>query len=122
MDGSIKPSFSNAHGETLLGLVHGHWDVEESEINNPKVNQNRKQGVNYGIAIVVPAIKIYETLNRPELVKMRQEQEEAEVAKGIPDTDFAPSKNKGSEHSILTKDEFESVLKKASRKITPDKN
>jgi hypothetical protein len=116
-DGLTKSSFSNGQGETLLGLVHGHWDVEESEINSPKIQQDRKRGVNYGIAIVVPAIKIYETLYRPELVAMRKGQELEELSRGIPGTDLQPSKNKSAGASeTFTKDEFENALKKASRK------
>jgi hypothetical protein len=116
-DGSLKHSFSNAHGETLLGLVHGHWDVRESEINNPRIEQDRKRGVNYGIAIVVPAIKIYETLYREELVAMRKQQEHAELSKGIPDTDLCPPKRSNGGEETFTKNDFESALKKASRKL-----
>ncbi len=115
-DGSIKPSFSNSHGETLLGLVHGHWDVNESEINSPKIEQDRKRGVNYGIAIVVPAIKIYETLYREELVAMRKQQEQEELSKGIPDTDLCPPKRSDGGDGTFTKEDFESALKKVSRK------
>jgi hypothetical protein len=117
-NGSVQPRFCNAHGETLLGVAHGHWDVRESEINSPKIDQDRKYGVNYGIAIVVPAIKIYETLYREELVAMRKEQEREELRKGIPDTDLAPAKSK---QQVFTKDDFETALKKASRKTASTK-
>jgi hypothetical protein len=112
-DGSTTLSFSNGHGETLLGLVHGHWDVRESEINSPTIKQDRKQGVNYGIAIVVPAIKIYETLYRAELIAMRKQQEQEEVNSSIPDTDVAPAKEN---RESFTKEDFENALKKVSRK------
>lgn len=56
----------------LLGLMQGHWDVEESEIN--EVNfQPAAHGVNLGIAIVIPAAKILETINLPELAQQREE-------------------------------------------------
>jgi hypothetical protein len=114
-DGTSKNSFSNAHAELLLGLVHGHWDIREQDINKTEIDQDREHGVNYGIAIVVPAIKIYEILYREELIAMRKQQEREEVQRGIPGTDMAVSKNP---KKVFTKENFETALKKASRKIT----
>ena len=56
----------------LLGLMHGHWDIDPSDINkaNP-IPTNRTKGVNVGIGIVVPAEKIMEVLNHPELQASR---------------------------------------------------
>jgi hypothetical protein len=48
----------------LLGLMSGHWDTA----THPK-------GVNAGIAFVVPAHKILETLDHPALLEMRIENE-----------------------------------------------
>jgi hypothetical protein len=75
------------HGVTLLGLMHGHWDIRESELNKPSFSQDRKHGVNLGIAIVVPAVKILETLNQQELVTLRKQQEETEEKSHVPGTD-----------------------------------
>jgi hypothetical protein len=55
----------------LLGMMQGHWDVSEAEINQPHF-RNDPRGVNLGIAIVVPAAKILEIINIPELVAMRE--------------------------------------------------
>lgn len=55
----------------FLGLVHGHWDIRESQINEPGFEHDRQRGVNLGIAVVVPAHKILEVINHPGLVKMR---------------------------------------------------
>jgi len=59
----------------LLGLMHGHWDVKETDINEVQIRAVRKDrlGVNIGIAVVVPAKKILETLNHPDPVRSRQE-------------------------------------------------
>ena len=57
----------------LLGLIHGHWDIKESDINEPQFEYDRKRGVNLGIAVVVPAHKILEILNHPDLAAMRDE-------------------------------------------------
>ncbi len=66
----------------VLGVMHGHWDVRESEINKFAFTHDPKRGVNMGIAIVTPAIKIQEALQHPDLVALRQ-QIEREVLKSI---------------------------------------
>jgi hypothetical protein len=75
-DGSRDLAFANGPGTTLLGLMHGHWDIKESEMNKPNIVHDRQRGVNLGVGIVVPALKIYEALYTPELVAMRSDQEE----------------------------------------------
>lgn len=60
----------------LLGLMHGHWDINEFDINNPRWTHSQR-GVNLGIGVVVPACKILETLNCPALVAARQRNEDA---------------------------------------------
>jgi hypothetical protein len=55
----------------LLGLMHGHWEIRESDINNPLIQHDRKHGVNLGIAIVTPASKILDILNEPALQTIR---------------------------------------------------
>jgi len=49
----------------LLGLVHDHWDIKESELNKPSFIHDRQRGVNYGIVVVVPAYKILDLLAHP---------------------------------------------------------
>ena len=56
----------------LLGLVHGHWDLPLD------VSQRIPRAlapVNMGIGIVVPARKILETINHPELAQRRADAE-----------------------------------------------
>lgn len=60
----------------LLGLMHGHWDIPPEKKNDFLLNKEISGSVNMGIAIVVPAKKILETLNHPELVQFRKESEE----------------------------------------------
>jgi hypothetical protein len=105
----------------LLGLMHGHWDIRETEINNSKIEHDRKKGVNLGIGIVVPAIKILETINHPELIERRRLSEEdmAKRRKSIPGMDSAKSHEKESEQP-LTRADFEAALRKASRKKTDE--
>lgn len=110
LDASTKPK--------LLGLTHGHWAIKESDINKPQIDHDRQRGVNYGIAIVVPAAKIMGIIDRPELRELRQLQEDALKKKSIPGMDSA----KAGKQQTFTKDDFESALKKASRKVEPPKS
>jgi hypothetical protein len=56
----------------LLGLMQGHWDIKESDMNKASVQHDGKHGVNMGIAIVTPAIKILEILTQPGMAKIRE--------------------------------------------------
>lgn len=110
----------------LLGLMHGHWDVKESELNCPTINQDRKRGVNYGVAIVTPAAKIIETLNRKELLDERMRHDERLKKRGVPGMDSAKSEQPmqtiagGAKIPIPTQEQFLGDLTKASRKIEPE--
>lgn len=70
-----ETGFLPGTGETLLGMAQGHWDIREEEINKSSFTHDSKRGVNYGIALVVPAYKIHETIYQAELVAMRKQQE-----------------------------------------------
>lgn len=110
----------------LLGVMQSHWDVKESEMNKAYFVNDRKRGVNYGMAVVVPATKILDILNRPELIEMRAEIEKRKLQRrvAVPGMDSAEPKQRtqttdaGAEVPIPTQDQFEDMLKKASRKIT----
>jgi hypothetical protein len=106
-------------GETLLGMAQGHWAIREEEINKPSFTHDSKRGVNYGIALVVPAFKIYETINQPGLVSMRRQQEKDVIRqqRSIPGSDSP--KEKGDK--TFTQADFEAALKKASRKMSDQK-
>jgi len=55
----------------LLGLMHGHWDIEEDKIDIV-VEDKVKDELNTGIAVVVPASKILEVLDYQEFVEDRK--------------------------------------------------
>jgi hypothetical protein len=67
---NVEPVFG-VGGVRLLGVTQGHWDIRESDMNNPRFAHSPLHGVNLGIAIVTPAYKLLETLNRPELAELR---------------------------------------------------
>jgi hypothetical protein len=58
----------------LLGLMHGHWDVTDYDCDSlVKDNYSKKdESINMGIAIVVPAEKILETLDHPDFQQQRE--------------------------------------------------
>lgn len=62
----------------LLGLVHGHWDVQPTPATSEiAVDGLRDEVVNMGIAIVVPAEKILDIIDRhPAFVTQRGERRE----------------------------------------------
>jgi hypothetical protein len=118
--GKQRNAFAAGLGFMLLGLMHGHWDIRESEMNKAFFDHDRKRGVNMGIAIVVPAIKILDTIYQSELVTMRKEAEKKDMKRMVPGTDSA--KLHKQESPTFTKDNFETALKKASRKIEQPKS
>jgi hypothetical protein len=102
----------------LLGVMHGHWDIKESKMNDPKIEHDRKHGVNMGIGIVVPAIKILETINQPGLVELRRlgDEDMARQSKSVPGMDSVRRTKPEETKPVFTKADFEDALKKASRK------
>jgi len=114
-----KNAFGVGHGATLLGLMHGHWDINEADLNKPYITHDRKHGVNLGVGIVVPAYKILEVLNQPELVAMRKEINENLKRKSVPGMDSARHKEESG--APFTQKDFETALKKVSRKVRPEK-
>ena len=59
----------------LLGLMHGHWDVDASDIDMIRPDRADAELINAGIGIVVPAQKILEIIEQPRLEEMRQKEE-----------------------------------------------
>lgn len=56
----------------LLGLMHGHWDLEDFNTDDVLEDVIDRQSVNMGIAIVVPADKMLDTLNCETFRHQRQ--------------------------------------------------
>jgi hypothetical protein len=70
---TIPVGFGNSY---LLGLMHGHWDIRPERKNDLLMEGDFLGRVNMGIAIVIPAKKILEVLNHPELVERRRKMDE----------------------------------------------
>jgi len=71
--GSNNISLGSGPRLLWLGLMHGHWDIDESEAVmeiDSATDIGRK--VNMGIGIVVPAVKILEILTQPSFIEERK--------------------------------------------------
>lgn len=64
-----RTSLTGAGDLYLLGLVHGHWAVPPELQTNSTTDPTDR--VNSGIAIVVPATKLLEVMDHPELLALR---------------------------------------------------
>jgi hypothetical protein len=61
----------------LLGMAQGHWEIDPKDRNNVIIGtRGKEESINLGIALVVPAYVIRETLYQDELVAMRKQAEE----------------------------------------------
>jgi hypothetical protein len=98
----------------LLGLVHGHWKIDPAELNDPQV-VHVDEGINVGLAIVVPASQILETLHHGELINMRRKAKDKALA------EYQGSTMDSAAKPAFTKEDFDNALKKASRKVEPKK-
>ena len=94
----------------LLGLMHGHWDIPPENKNDTIDATGNNNAVNMGIAIVVPAEKIREVIDRKELVDMRKNVYEKELKKRWPTPDAVQQEG-------ITKKEFEEILERATRPL-----
>lgn len=96
----------------LLGLLHGHWDVKESQVGFSK-KKKMEEGIGTGMAVVVPATKIIELINEEKIQKMERDYEEQKLDEisTIPDSALDEG---------ITKEKFEESFKKVSQPIPPD--
>lgn len=102
----------------LLGVMHGHWKIDPADINNIVFTHDPK-GVNSGIAIVTPSIKLADILNQPGMGKIREISDEDYGRKRghVPTMDSA----KKADEPTFTQADFESVLTRVSRKLSDQK-
>jgi hypothetical protein len=100
----------------LLGLMHGHFDVQN--LNEDVVSDDNEpmRSIHTGIGIVVPVEKIIETINHPELVGMRKTVvRKLRKSGAIPD--IAPNDDtKADEVNPYHKEDFMRLVDVAARK------
>jgi len=110
----------------LLGLVSGHYDIPMNARDRNRNPTDFQLGVNAGIAIVTPAENIRELLMRQDVVENRQQRaDEIEEPAATADSarldnneqlTLAPDPKDRIKIPILTREQFERDLKKATRK------
>lgn len=108
-----------APGQTFfMGLIRGGWEIPP----NPAFNQ--WEGMNVGISVVVPALKIRAMLYSEEQIAVRKQFEEDELENdpsakldhAMPRDAFTQKTAKGEEIPVPTTKQFFGDLEKASRK------
>ncbi len=80
----------------LLGLMHGHFDIQNlNEDTVVDAEAETTKGINTGIGVVIPVEKILETIDRPELAKMRKEiiEDRRRKSGAVADLGDAPQSN-----------------------------
>ncbi len=104
----------------LLGLMHGHFDVKNlnEDIVLDDDQKDDQRGINTGIGVVIPAQKIAETINQPDLEQQRQAIASAQNESGgaVPDVDLngeleLPTKGENPQH----RGDFNRLLDAAAR-------
>jgi hypothetical protein len=70
----------------FFGLMHGHWDLNPGESLDMDDAEGGEDSINVGIAIVIPAKHILETINCKGLAQFRDEQEKHWIARNSPST------------------------------------
>lgn len=121
-DGNHQPVSACITSNTfwLLGSMIGHWEVRPQDL------LVQQEAVNMGISAMVPAQKIVEVLNHPELLEMRKQWDDDVIQKrgegAVLDSDFPKSTQttaKGLEIPVPTEGEFLGDLKTVTRRISP---
>ena len=120
--GSVKTSSASVH--YLLGLIHGHWDLEVAKEDVAGLSKEERETFNMGIAMVVPVSKIIEVLNTEMLAKFRQAIEEVMMLRDLPTLDVGeipgdqPLLEPSSADSpqTFTREAFETALGRVSRR------
>jgi hypothetical protein len=71
----------------LLGLMHGHWNVDTALIDELTPDRSRDERLNTGIGVVVPIAKVIEALDQPALRDQRRTELAEIKAKQAPTPD-----------------------------------
>jgi hypothetical protein len=97
----------------FLGSMIGHWNTREYPPEMPEV-------FNMGVSLVVPAHKILEIIRQPELIAMAENivnemRKGRAVGEAVLDFDEK-------EEKPFTQQDFESALRKVTRRVTPSES
>jgi hypothetical protein len=112
------PKFGLVAMHIWIGVVSAHWDVDQ--------DKREKRKINSGIAIVSPKESVWEVLQHPRLVEMREQEFKQKRKSNAPTMDDAsepltqktraPKPEDRIDIPIPTRGQFEGDLAKAMRK------
>jgi hypothetical protein len=100
----------------LLGVVRGHWNHKEP-IPFQTAHEDEIGNINWGVGVVTPISELEPILNSEEFVKERENLDQKFLERQSPVSDMAED-----EKAKFTQKDFETALKKVSRKIEPEKS
>jgi hypothetical protein len=93
--------------DTLLGLVHGHYELLFD------TGDQLKDKINAGICMIVPIKYVSEVLDQPKVVEVRKKFEESQPKAPIPS---ASPDSAGEDSLMRTADLVREVLKEPKKK------
>jgi hypothetical protein len=96
----------------LLGLVHGHWNLDKASIDADVRDAAQNEEINVGITIVTPTQRILEVINRPEFANGREQAKRARYEASLPTMDSSSEEPKP-----FSREEFEAALGRVSRRL-----
>jgi hypothetical protein len=109
------------HHTYLLGLMHGHFDVQNLKDDVViDTDDEKTQGINTGIGVVIPVEKILETLYQPELIRMRKEAISKDRKKNGATADVddsEPVAPAATDANPKHREDFSGLLEKAAKRI-----
>jgi len=98
----------------LLGLMFGHFDEKDDLVDDAVGGSN---SINVGIGIVVPVGRILEMVSQDQIATRERQAEKVLREKRMPTMDSVEQQDE----LAFTKEDFETALKKVSRKPEPGK-
>ncbi len=111
------PYNQSQHGPWLLGIDWSHLTSFSAVLNKDKrsaVEPPQWVEINSGMAGVIPAWRIQEILDLPELV-MRREEVDRMISEEL--QDGSPAPDVATEPAAFTQSDFEQALRKVSRRV-----
>lgn len=102
----------------LIGMVSSHWQMESEIRSASRHKLAGNVGLNSGIAVVIPASDIIDFIMNDQKVKDRREK----VPRGTLSEPTTPLSARAESDPVFTKQDFESALKKVSKKIQPSQS
>jgi hypothetical protein len=105
----------------LIGIVRGHWRHNEPGIGKTgSAFSDELDRVNWGIGAITPISDLLEIIYGDQLMAERKELEDQLEAELAEQESIVNDSLIADEDEPLTRDAFESALKKVSRKIEPE--